>query len=50
VSSRADYFREKAAECEQKARATRDLEAERMFLEATRMWREMAAQAERQGW
>jgi hypothetical protein len=48
--SRADYCRSQAAECEKKAQATKDPEAKRMFLEAARMWRELAEQAERLGW
>ena len=50
MSSRAEYFRTKAAECEEKAEAARDTEAKRMFREAAQHWREMAAQAERLKW
>jgi len=46
VSTRAEHFRAKATECEEKAAAAKDSEAKRMFLEAATHWREMAAQAE----
>ena len=50
VPSKADYYRAKAAECEEKAEAARDLRAKQMLKEAAQYWREMAAQAERLGW
>ncbi len=34
-----EYFRAKAAECEEKAEAAKHTEAKRMFKEATRQWR-----------
>jgi hypothetical protein len=50
VSSRAEYLRQKTAECAELAAVARDPEVKRMFLEAARQWREMAEQAERLGW
>ncbi len=50
MSSKADYYRARAAECEEKVEAAMDIHAKEMFKEVARHWREMAAQAERHGW
>lgn len=50
VPKRAEYFRARAAECEEKAKVAKDVEAKRVFREAAMHWREMADQSERLGW
>jgi hypothetical protein len=45
--SRADYYRTKANECEQKAKKARDPVVKRDFFELARQWREVAEQVER---
>jgi len=50
MPTRAEYFRARAAECEEKAKAAKDPEAKRMLLEAAKHWREMADQSERLRW
>jgi hypothetical protein len=48
--AKADEFRARAAECDEKADQAKDVEAKRMFREAAANWRSMAAQAERHEW
>lgn len=45
--TRADYFREKAKEAEQKAEEAKDSDVKERFLELARQWRTMADQSER---
>jgi hypothetical protein len=46
--NRVDWYRAKAAECEQKAEEARDLEVKCSFAEMAHQWKYLAAQAERQ--
>jgi hypothetical protein len=48
--AKADEFRARAAECDEKADQAKDTEAKRMLREAAENWRSMAAQAERHEW
>ena len=48
--TKAEEYRQRAEEAEQRAKQARDVEAKRTFEDVARKWREMAAQAERQGW
>jgi hypothetical protein len=48
LSSRADHYQAKAAECEQKAKEAREPEVKRDFAELARQWCSLANQAERQ--
>ena len=50
MPTRAEYFRVRAAECDERAAAAKDIEAKRMLLEAAKNWREIADQNERLGW
>jgi hypothetical protein len=50
AEQRADYYRAKAAECEQKAEEARDLEVKCAFSELARQWKSLAEQAERSDW
>ena len=45
--SKAEYFRDKAVECDKLADEAKDVEAKRLLREAAENWRSMAAQAER---
>ena len=45
--SKAEYFRDKAVECDKLADEAKDVEAKRLLREAAENWRYMAAQAER---
>jgi len=41
--SKAEEFRDKAAECDKKAEQARDVEAKRLFRQAADDWRTLAA-------
>ena len=45
--SKADEYRAKAAECDQRAAATPDVDIKQQFEDLARQWREMAKQTER---
>jgi hypothetical protein len=47
--SKAEEFRARAAECEEKANQAKDAEAKRLLREAAETWRSMATQVERLG-
>jgi hypothetical protein len=47
---RAEEYRRRAKEAEEQANKVRDPSAKEGFLDIARQWREMAEQAERQGW
>jgi hypothetical protein len=49
LSSKADHYQAKAAECEQKAKQAHEPEVKRDFAELARQWCSLAEQAERQG-
>ncbi len=46
MQSRAEEYRERAKECEQKAAETRDPEAKEGFSRLARLWAELAEQTE----
>ena len=46
MSERADVCRKKAAECERHALLATDLTTRQMYLDLSRQWRQMAAQAD----
>ncbi len=48
-ASKAEEFRTRAAECEEKANQAKDTEAKQLLREAAETWRSMATQAERLG-
>ena len=48
--SKAEAYRALAEQAVERAKQARDVEAKRTFEDVPRKWREMAAQAERQGW
>jgi hypothetical protein len=48
--TRAEEYRLRAKEAEDQANKVRDSGAKQGFLDIARQWREMAEQAERQGW
>ncbi len=48
-TSKAEEFRARAAECEEKANQSKDAEAKRLLREAAENWRSIATQAERLG-
>ena len=50
VATRAEQYRAKAVECEERSQEVTVREAKEAFAEAARQWRMMAEQAERQGW
>jgi phage shock protein A len=47
--SKAEEFRARAAECEEKANQAKDAGAKRLLREAAETWRGMATQVERLG-
>ena len=47
MSSRAERFRQKAADCELAAAKAKNPEGKTLFLDLARQWRELAHQAER---
>jgi hypothetical protein len=49
VTSKAEEYRAKAAECEQHAESIRDAYIKGHYQELARQWREMAEQIERMG-
>jgi hypothetical protein len=50
VATKAEQYRARAVECEERADETRTREAKEAFAEAARQWLIMAKQAERHGW
>jgi hypothetical protein len=48
--AKADEFRAKAVECDEKADQAKDAEAKRLLRETAETWRSMAAQADRHKW
>ena len=50
VQSKPEQFRARAAECEQRAAASRDPEVKRQYQELARQWHELAEQADRRSW
>jgi hypothetical protein len=50
MPSKAEYYRDKAAECEKKADDVKHPDMKRLFQEAAQHWREMAEQPDRHGW
>lgn len=50
MTTKAEEFRRKADEAEAKAASVMDLEVQQAYTEIARLWREMAAQAERNRW
>ena len=49
MASKAEEYRAKAAECEQRAASIRDAEIKAHYHELARQWGEMANQIERKG-
>jgi hypothetical protein len=49
MRTKAEEYREQAADCERRANEVRDPEAKKYFADCARLWRFMAEQAER-GW
>jgi hypothetical protein len=50
ASSRAEWYRAKAAECEQRAEEMHDEDAKLDFIKLARDWTYLAKQVERQEW
>jgi len=50
MSSKADHYRAKAAECEQKVKEMLDPEVKRSFADLARQWLHLAEYAEQHGW
>jgi hypothetical protein len=50
VPSRQEEFRFRQAECEERAKQSRDPEVRRQYEDLARQWREMADRAERPSW
>ena len=50
MNTKAEEFRKRTAEADEKAEKAMDTEAQAAFREIAKHWRTMAAQAERLGW
>jgi len=50
MTSKAEEYRAKAAQCEKMAERHKDTQFREQYLELARQWRAMAEQAERQSW